>query len=67
MQWFHRRTGFAENCNSDRLHKKVKKVVDKPLTQWYYSQRRRKQHRHNKNNSETIIRIVAITKTIRNY
>ena len=47
--------------------KKQKKVVDKPFKGWYYSQRRRKQHRHNKNNSETIMRIVAITKTIQNH
>ena len=47
--------------------KKHKKVVDKPFKGWYYSQRRRKQDRHNKNNSETIIRIVTITKTIQNY
>lgn len=47
--------------------KKIKKVVDKPFKGWYYSQRRRKQDRHNKNNSETIMRIVTIIKTIRNY
>ena len=49
-----------------RLQKK-KKVVDKPFKGWYYSQRRRKQDRHNKNNLETIMRIVAITKTIQNH
>lgn len=47
--------------------KKLKKVVDKPFKGWYYSQCRRKQDRHNKNNSETIMRIVAITKTIQNH
>ena len=47
--------------------KKMKKLVDKLLEGWYYSQRRRKQDRHNKNNSETIMRIVAITKTIQNH
>ena len=50
-----------------KIEKKLKKVVDKPLEGWYYSQRRRKQDRHNKNNSETIMRIVTIIKTIRNY
>ena len=46
------------------MQKKHKKVVDKSFKGWYYSQRRQKQDRHNKNNSETIMRIVAIIKTI---
>ena len=50
----------------EKNRKKLKKVVDKPFKGWYYSQRRRKQDRHNKNNSETIMRIVAIIKTIQN-
>ena len=34
--------------------KKWKKMVDKLGTEWYYSQRRWKQHRHNKYNSKAI-------------
>ena len=57
---------FVSNSDSVKKCKKIKKVVDKPFEGWYYSQRRRKQDRHNKNNSETIMRIVAIIKTIQN-
>ena len=45
--------------------KKVKKLVDKVLWSWYYSQRRWKQHGHNKYNSETNLRIESKTETIR--
>ena len=58
---------FALLLTTPKNAKKHKKVVDKPFKGWYYSERRRKQDRHNKNNSETIMRIVAITKTIQNY
>ena len=58
---------FVSKSDSVKNAKKHKKVVDKPFKGWYYSERRRKQDRHNKNNSETIMRIVAITKTIQNY
>ena len=55
---------FVSSSDSVKKCKKIKKVVDKPFKGWYYSQRRREQDRHNKNNSETIMRIVAIIKTI---